>query len=407
MNAPVLTPLAPEAFAPDPAEPPTPPRRGHALRRGLARAFSPGWVRAGVLGTALLASAGAGVYWQVLASDRYVSEAHVLVQSTAGATLDPGALGGLIGGLAGPGPSQADQLLLRDHLLSVDTALKLDAQLHLRRHFAAGSIDWLSRLDPDASDDALVGYLQQRISVTWDDGGGVLVIDAQAFEPHLAQAVVAAMITEGEAFMNDNAHRLARAQVDFLEGEVARTDARTRKARAAMLAFQDQSGLVDPVATIGSVAGTVSSLEATRAQLDAQVKAAEAYLVPDHPTVVALRQQRDAVDAELAAQKQRLAGGVAGTAGKPLNATAERYARLAEDAGFAQQLYQSTLAALEKGRIDAMRKVKLISVVQAPNLPSDPGAPDRTGNALVFALVALLAAGLSLLGIAIMRDHVA
>ena len=90
----------------------------------------------------LLSIIGAVFYWGLLASDRYVSEANVVLESPqlAAPTLDFQSL------LGGGATNSQDMLLLRDHLLSVDMLKKLDQQLGLKSHYSADSIDFLSRL---------------------------------------------------------------------------------------------------------------------------------------------------------------------------------------------------------------------------------------------------------------------
>ncbi|MCA8917368.1 MAG: chain-length determining protein, partial [Planctomycetes bacterium] len=69
-----------------------------------------------LLQLAVLVIVLAVIYWALIASDRYVSEAHVVVDRTdlgSSQTMDFGAL---ITGTRG----NYDLLLLRDHLLSID-----------------------------------------------------------------------------------------------------------------------------------------------------------------------------------------------------------------------------------------------------------------------------------------------
>jgi len=77
----------------------------------------------------------AAFYWLVIASDRYVSEAHIVIERTdmpsGGATMNLSNI--LSGQLNG---SRGDQLLMRDHLLSVDMLRKLDTALNLRAHYS-------------------------------------------------------------------------------------------------------------------------------------------------------------------------------------------------------------------------------------------------------------------------------
>jgi capsular polysaccharide transport system permease protein len=72
---------------------------------------------------------------------------------------------------------------------------------------------------------------------------------------------------------------------------------------------------------------------------------------------------------------------------------------------FAQDVYKTALTALEKGRIDAARNLKKVSIVQSPTLPQYPLEPRRAYNIIVFALSVLVLAGILQLLAAIIRDH--
>jgi capsular polysaccharide transport system permease protein len=75
------------------------------------------------------------------------------------------------------------------------------------------------------------------------------------------------------------------------------------------------------------------------------------------------------------------------------------------NAEFAQDIYKTTLMALEKGRVEATRTLKKVSVLQTPSKPQYPLEPRRIYNSIVFMLSALLVAGVVHLLVAIIRDH--
>ncbi|MBB3359329.1 MULTISPECIES: chain-length determining protein [unclassified Novosphingobium] len=374
----------------------------------LPAAGRPRWraarIRHLVLGLAGAASLVASAYWCLIASDLYVSETDVVVQRADMGAIDPGGLGGLLSGLAGAGGgNRNDQMLLRNHLLSQDMLARLDARLHLRAHYADHRHDWLSRLGAaNAPMARFRDYMKARVRVDYDDNAGVLHVEASAYDPATAQAIVAAMLHEGAAFMNANDHRLAQTQVDFLASEAAQMGKRNQQARQAVLDFQSREGMVSPDGTLDAVAGTIAQLEARKSALQTQLGTLEAYLVSAHPDVVAVRQQIGAIDAELARERARAAAPEPGA----LNRRADAFRQLQQEAQFSQSLYQTTLAALEKGRITAMQAMKQISVVQAPTLPEYPARPRRLYNALVFTLAAFLAAAIALLLVSVVRDHV-
>lgn len=353
-----------------------------------------------LLAIALVTTLLAALYWLLIASDRYVSEARVVIQRTdlpGGQTMD---FASLLGG-ANSG-SRSDQLLLREHLMSVDLLTKLDARLDLRGHYSNSQRDPLSRLwFENASIEWFHHHYLSRVSVNLDEYAGVLVIQAQAYDPRMAQAITSQLVQEGEQTMNRLAHQLAQAQVQFLEQQVASLHQRVLQTRRAVLDFQDKKGLVSPQASAESITAIVARLESQRAELQTQRSALQAYLVPQHPSIVLLDQQITAIKQQIAQEQNKLAS----AGGKTLNRTVEAFQRLEMEASFAQDVYKTALIALEKGRVEATRTLKKMSLLQAPSLPEYPLQPNRFYNLLVFAIVALLLAGVAHLLMAIVKDH--
>lgn len=356
-------------------------------------------LRRSFISAALIASVLAAVYWLTIASDRYVSETHVIIQRTdltGGQSMDFSSLLGSSGG------NRADQLLLRDYLLSADVLKKLDAALGLRAHYSDSQRDRLSRMSSaDLPIEDFHRYFLSRVSIEFDDYAGVLLIKAQAYDPKTAQAIATQLVREGERFMNDMAHSLAQDQVNFLEKQVVQMNDKAIQTRQALLVYQNKKGLVSPQAAAETIAAIVAKLEAQRADLQTQRIALQAYLVADHPNIVQVNQQIDAIAKQIVQEQAKLTS----PDGKTLNSAVEEFQRLEMQAGFAQDVYKTALTALERGRIEATRNLKKVSVIQAPDLPEYPLEPRRFYNTLVFMLVAFLLAGVMHLLAAIVRDH--
>lgn len=359
------------------------------------------WLRRSPLrGLTAVACVCSAVYWLGIASDRYVSESRLIIQSTnlhSGTSLD---LGSLISG-GTPGGNRADQLLLREHLRSPDMAEQLDAQLGLRAHYSEEG-DWLSRLwGADASREDFHAYYLRRVQVEFDEFAGVLVLKAQAYEPKVAQQVGQALVHEGERFMNRMAHAIAQDQVKFLEGQVQALNAKVLSSRQALLNFQEKKGLISPEAAAQVIGTIVGNLQGQLADLQAQRGALQAYLVQDHPNIVLLDQRIAAIEKQMAQEQAKLAA----PGGKTLNRTAEAFAQLELQSQFALDMYKTALTALEQGRLEATRTLKKVSVLQQPNLPEKSLEPRRFYTASVWIIVILLLAGVAHLLLAIVRDH--
>jgi capsular polysaccharide transport system permease protein len=338
------------------------------------------------------------VYWGLLAANRYVSEAHIVIESLQ---VPPGPtdLRALVTG----GGASKDILLLRDYLLSTDMLKILDAKLQLREHYS-DSYDLLSRmLYKDIAFEWFHRHYQKRVEAEYDEYSGLLVIRTQAYSRDKAHAIAAALVAEGERFMNELAHRLAREQVAFAEREVGGLNRRLLQSRQVLIAFQNKHGLVSPAATVESLSAVAARLDGELAGLQARRRALESYLTPAAPELVQINTQVRAVEQQITAERARLAAPNGN--GKTLNRVAEEYDRLLIDAAFQQDVYKTALAALERARIDASRTLKKVSVIQAPTMPEFSLEPARFYTITVYLIATLLLAGILHLLFDIIREH--
>jgi capsular polysaccharide transport system permease protein len=297
----------------------------------------------------------ASAYWVLLASDRFVSDANVIIRKTDSLNAPSLDISMFVSGMAGA--SRPNQMLLREYLLSVDMLRKLDAALDLRSHYSDRSRDIVSRMwFKDASMEWFHRHYLSRVSAEYDDYSGVLRIRVQAFQ----------------------------------------------QARQAMLAFQNEKGLVSPKSTAESINEIIARLEGQRTQLQTQLASLPKTLDRNHPNITMLAQALAAVNRQIDQEKAKLAA----PSGRTLNYTVEEFERLQMEVGFTHDIYKTALVALEKGRIDSTRMLEKVSVLQAPTLPEYPMEPDRPYNTVVTLLFAGLLAGILKLLESIMLDHV-
>jgi len=340
-------------------------------------------------------------YWILFASDRYVSQANVIIRSTDSISAPSFDFAMLMTGL--PGANRPDQLLLREYLLSVDMLKKLDAKLDLRSHYSDQRRDIVSRMwFQDASMEWFYRHYLSRMDVAYDDYAGVLRISVQAYDAEMARAIADLLVQEGERYMNQLGHELAETQVNFLTEQVGVAQRRFQEASQELLDFQNRKGLLSPRATAESISAIIGNLEAERARIQTQLASLPKNLDPQHANIQMLRQALAAVDRQIGEEKAKLAT----PSGKTLNAVMEEFQRLQMAVSFAQDIYKASLAGLEKGRIDATRMLNKVSVLQAPTLPEYPMEPRRLYNLIVTLLCAAMLAGLLRLLEGIVRDHV-
>ncbi len=275
------------------------------LPAAARRLLSPGRFQGTVFGAALAFSLLAALYWTLIASDRYVSEAHVIIErTTLSPSSDPATFGilGVVPGLT------SDQMLLRDHLLSIDMLKALDAKLDLRAHYSGWSHDPLSRMwFHDAPLEKFRDYFLDRVTVEVDEFTGILTVRSQAYDPETAQAITSMMVAEGERHMNAIAHALAADQVSFLEGQVTELNQRAIDARQKLLAYQNSKQLLSPSNSAETLETIIAKLEGELSDLQTRRNSLLGYLMPDSPGVKELDLQIAGTQQQIERERARLA----------------------------------------------------------------------------------------------------
>ena len=338
------------------------------------------------------------VYWAFVATDRYVSKAHVVLQSSDLAPPDLSFSSMLSGSAAS---DTADLLLLRDFLMSVDMLKLLDQELDLRSHFSQSGIDYFSRFDPQDEIEYFHKYYLKRINIYLDDYSGVLRINASAFDRATAIAIVELLIKHGENHMNQMGQRLAREQVAFIERQVVELNDRLEKAHNVVLTYQNEEGLISPTGTVEALSTVIAELKGQLARLEAQKSAISRFQSSRSSEMVRLNSEIDALKKQIIIESTKLTA----TQGKALNKVTAEYETLMLRAKFAQELYSNALATLEATRVEAARKLKQVAVLQTPTQPEYAIEPNRTYNITVTTLLILILTLIINMIVVIIKDH--
>jgi capsular polysaccharide transport system permease protein len=364
----------------------------------LLRLASPRNLRLGVIAVPW---ALAALYLTLFAADRYVAESVVAVREN-GDTPIVGA-DALTTLFAGSAPaSREDELMLETHVLSMDMLKQLEQALDLKESYSAPRLDLLFRLSPDATREQYLDYYRRRVEVLVDDESGLLQIRTQAFTPEAAQAVNRQIIALSERFINESSHRLAREQMEFAEQELEKARAAVNDARGALLAFQSEHGVLDPVAQATANTGLTVELQAALARQEAELKALLGYLNEDAHQVQGLKTQIAGTRSQLEAESVRAMSSDDGTS---LNVLAGEFQELAANLQFAQDTYKLALSGLETARVESTRKLKSLVLVESPALPESARYPRRLYTLFALLMGLGLLYGIVRLVVATIEDH--
>ena len=236
-----------------------------------------------------------------------------------------------------------------------------------------------------------------------DVDSGIVTFTVRAYDPQMAQNIAQATLKASEALVNEMNERSRNDSIKLASSEVKLAQQRVTKAQKALEVFRDEHRELDPKATASGLQTLVFELEGERSKVKAQLEEARSYMQANAPMVRSLEKRLAAVEAQLKAEKARIAG--TQETSLALNAWVSQYENLMIESEFAQKQLVSAMTALEQARAMALAKTQYIVPIQHPTLPDESRYP-RTW---VFTLCAFFGFfflyGMVRLIIASIREH--
>lgn len=341
-----------------------------------------------------------GGYYATFAAERYVSETTVTVRQANHETSALPGIALLLGGINPP--SREDTLFVREYVHSLELLTRLDERLKLREHFAMGTRDPFLRLPANASQEQFLDYYRARVEVAFDDVSSLLTLRVQGFDPAFAQRLTQEILRESETFVNGFSQAIAREQMKFAQAELTSASERLQQNKGRLMEFQERHNVLDPTAQARASGALTIELQAQLTRQETELRTLQSYLNDNAAQVQAQRAQINALRRQLDIERARplTSGGDA-----KLTQLASQFRDLGMQVAFAEDTYKVALAAVENARIDAVRKLKTLVVIEPPALPQSAAYPRRLYNLATLFVACCLIYAITRLVITTIRDH--
>ncbi|WP_271461068.1 capsule biosynthesis protein [Pantoea leporis] len=339
------------------------------------------------------------IYLAIFSQPRFVSESKVAIKRSDDLASNSVNFGLLLGAI---NPSSVeDALYLKEYINSPDMLAVLDKQLNFRQAFSQSGLDFLHHLSPDETAEKFLRYYRERISVTYDDKAGLLAIRTQGFTPEFALNFNKAVLKESERFINELSHRIARDQLTFAEKEMEKSRSRLDNSKSELLAYQNSNNVLDPEAQALAASSLVNTLMGQKIQMEAELRTLLTYLRDDAAQVVSVRNAIASMQAQIDNEK----GKITAPQGDKLNRMAVEFEEIRSRVTFDNELYKLALTSIEKTRVEAARKLKVLSVISSPQQPQESTFPNIPYLIACWLLVCCLMFGTLKLLLAVIEDH--
>lgn len=352
------------------------------------------------IATVVIPTVLAVIYFGLIASDVFVSEARYVVRSPERQAASP--LGLMLKG-AGFARAQDDSYTVQAFILSRDALKALDAELQIKQAYADSSIDLFSRfagLDWDDSYENLHHYYQNKIAIQLDAASSITTLTVRAYNPELALAINRRLLELSEALVNKLNERGRQDMIRFAAGEVADAEIKAKAAALALARYRNEKGVIDPEKQSAIPLQQIAKLQDELIATKAQVLQLE-NLAKDNPQLPVLRLRAKMLESEILAETTRVAGG----GDRSLAGKVAEYQRLQLEREFADKMLASAMSTLEEARNEAQRKQLYLERIVQPNKPDEAMEPRRARGILATLMLGLISYGVLTIIIAGIREH--
>lgn len=335
-----------------------------------------------------------GLYYGLLASDRYVTETQFAIRPAVGSAdkAAPDEVGTNSGTVTST--IAQDSLITLEYVYSRPLLETIEAQLPVRAWFSRDGIDYFSRLDPDKPIEKRLRYWRKRVSVDVDSVSGIMSLSVEAFDPAESLAITQAILKAVDAMVNGLSVRAREDALAESARELARAEERVRTISTALTDLRNRVGVLDAVKSNEANLKTISELRSTRVNLAIQLSVGQRDLGPASRHIIDLKQQIADLDANIARIKRESAGD-APEQKRQLSSALTQFESLENERKGAEKYYEMVRKAHEHARIIAARQVQFLSPIVEPVQAESSTEPRRVlmislitaGAAVLFAAV--------------------
>lgn len=333
----------------------------------------------------------ATVYYGLIASDRYVSEAVFVVRGVS--SRRPTGLDMLFQTF---GISRAidDTNVVQHYMLSRDAVRTLEARLPLREIFSSRRGDVFARYPyfwqvfrRDAFE-RLYDYYLDHVTVIQDHSRGITTLKVISFDASDSKRIATTLLQLAEEMVNRMNERAQNDAVHSAQMEVDRAEKRLIQAQLDLTSFRNRELLIDPSHNSVSVLETITNLSTQLSHTLALIEET-AKTAPDNPALDIRRAKTAALQKQI--QKER--GKIAGEDGALAPKVAD-YERLALNRELAERSLAAATTSLGAARQEARRQQIYLEEIVLPSLADEASEPRRLRSIATVIVITLSAAAI-------------
>lgn len=350
--------------------------------------------------TVIAPSVIAGLYYGLIASDVYISQASFLIYNPQAPQISGLDAFLRTTGLSGSSPGA---LAVQDYVESRAALARLQHALDISKLYSAQQIDPFNRFGGwiwhNTSREELFKYYKGMVTDEIDTSSNISSLRVAAYTPQDARNINLKLLSLGQNLINQLNRKANADAVNFYLSQVSSAESKVTNAELALTRYRNQSGLFIPGPQASLQSQLISKLEEEFLRTQLQLRRMEAS-TPRNPQLPMLKSQVADLRAQIRQQTTKLAGNPHSIASK-----SAEYERLALNKAFAQRELANALASLQQAQVEAQKQQMFLELISAPSLPDLALEPRRARNTAAVFLLGFIVWGILSILIAGVREH--
>ncbi|HEX4044015.1 MAG TPA: hypothetical protein VHY10_20130 [Xanthobacteraceae bacterium] len=292
------------------------------------------------------------LYFGVIASPQYISEARLTLSGAETSAID------------GAGLQEAplsliaqDTQVVQEFLQSRAIVAALSHIVDIRGMYGNSAIDWPARLSRDAPLEDLQRHWKRMTRAAIDLPGGIIDFSVRAFSPAAAAQLAHAALAVSENMVNDLNARMLRDTVGRATENLKSAADRLAVARVKLEQARNRLGMLSADKEADSINQLLISVQAGRIALQQEYDSRRKFVSPAQPEMRTLRAQMRAADTQISNLRSRLTETRFSISGEVVAVAMSQLAELDLNRQIAEQQYSLAATALESARIAADSKL--------------------------------------------------
>lgn len=330
------------------------------------------------------------LYLWFAAVDQYSSVTGFTIRQEEG-----GNAAALLGGIAQltGSATTSDGDILYEFIHSQALVRMVEERVGVIEHYSAYSDrDPVFTLKPEPSIEDLERYWNRIVSVSYDQGSGLMEVRVLAFTPEKAQDIAAEIVRQSQDMINDLNSQARDDAMRYARRDLDESMVRLKKIREALTSFRTRTRIVDPAAGIQGRMGVINRLQQQLAEAMIANDLLQEDTQPEDPRLVQARRRIDVIRARISEERDVFTSTTTadGRDGDDYPILLAEFEGLMVEREFSEQAYHLALASLDLARAKASRQSRYLAVFIQPTLAQNSEYPLRFTLMGIIGLCLLL-----------------